>query len=287
MSVQAVKDTSTNSVAPDKIMQLGLAFWGAKTLLSAVELGVFGALAKEPSSAERLTRTLGLHERGSRDFFDALVALGMLQRKNNLYYNSEEADFYLDPSKPSYIGGFLLMINSRLYESWGKLSHALKTGRPESEAKQSTEDLFSELYSDQEKLKLFLSAMTGISLANAREIAAKFPWSKYTTFCDVGTAQGALAVEVARAHEHLQGTGFDLPAVEPIFTDYVRQNGLSARVKFHAGDFFKHDLPNTDVLVMGHILHDWNLEQKRMLVAKAYKALNEGGALIVYDAMID
>ena len=275
-------------VTPANIMKLGLAFWGSKTLLSAVELDVFTELAKAPSDLVTLTKNLKLHERASRDFFDSLVALGLLQRKDGVYSNTPETDKFLDAAKPSYIGGFLIMTSMRLYPTWGNLTEALRSGKPQSEAKDmSTQDLFAKLYSDSERLKVFLQAMTGISLGNAKHIARSFEWSKYKTFCDVGTAQGALAVEVAKAHPHLSGIGFDLSPVEPIFNEYVERNKLPERLKFESGDFFKGELPCCDVIVMGHILHDWNLEEKRLLVAKAYKALNPGGALIVYDAMID
>jgi 2-polyprenyl-3-methyl-5-hydroxy-6-metoxy-1,4-benzoquinol methylase len=288
MPVGTAPGQETSQVTPVKIMQLGLAFWGSKTLLSAVELDLFTELAKSPADAETLTKNLKLHERASRDFFDALVALGFLTRTNGVYANTPETETFLDAAKPSYIGGFLLMTNSRLYPTWGHLTEALRTGKPQSEAKDmSTQDLFATLYSDSDKLKVFLQAMTGISLGNARQIAQTFDWSKYKTFCDVGTAQGALAVQVAKAHPHITGVGFDLAPVEPIFNEYVEKNGLSDRIKFASGDFFKGELPQSDVIVMGHILHDWNLEEKRALVAKAYKALNPGGAIIVYDAMID
>ncbi|MBS1957822.1 MAG: methyltransferase domain-containing protein, partial [Cyanobacteria bacterium SZAS-4] len=288
MTVGTAANQDVAQVTPVKILQTGLAFWSSKTLLSAVELGIFTELAKGAADADSLTKSLKLHGRSNRDFFDALVALGFLKRENGVYSNTPETSTFLDAAKPSYIGGFLLMTNSRLYPSWGGLTEALKTGEPQNEMKGlSTQDLFAQLYSDQERLKGFLSAMTGISLGNAREIAARFDWSKYKTFCDVGTAQGALAVTVAKAHQHLNGIGYDLAAVEPIFNEYAQRNGLSDRLKFASGDFFKDEMPNVDVIVMGHILHDWNLEEKRMLVAKAYKALNPGGAIIVYDAMID
>ena len=89
------------------------------------------------------------------------------------------------------------------------------------------------------------------------------------------------------AHEHLDGEGMDLPVVRPIFEDYARAKGIEKRLRFHAGDFFKDPLPKTDVLIMGHILHDWNLDEKRMLLRKAYDALPSGGALIVHEAIID
>jgi hypothetical protein len=63
--------------------------------------------------------------------------------------------------------------------------------------------------------------------------------------------------------------------------------GLGERLKFSGGDFFSDPMPEADVLVMGHILHDWNLDEKRILLQKAYDALPEGGALIVYEAIID
>lgn len=271
---------------PENIMRLSLGFFQSKVLLSATELGVFTELAKQPLDAAQLSAKLGLHDRGSRDFFDALVSLGMLQRNGTVYQNTAETDYFLDEAKPSYIGGLITMANSRLYHSWGKLTDALRTGKPQNESSHS-EDMFKELYADKQRLEGFLGAMTGISLPLARTMAEKFEWANYKTFTDVGCAQGSLPVEVARKHLHLQGTGFDLPQVEPIFSDYVKRHDLDARLNFKAGDFWKDDLPATDVIVMGHILHDWDLEQKKTLVRKAHKALNDGGSFIVYDAMID
>ena len=129
--------------------------------------------------------------------------------------------------------------------------------------------------------------MTGISLATARVIAQRFPWRDYQTFVDIGGAQGAVPVQVALAHPHLNGGNFDLPVVGPIFTDYVASFGLQDRLRFHPGNFFTDPLPQADVLVMGHILHDWNLAEKRLLIGKAYAALPPGGALLIYEALID
>jgi precorrin-6B methylase 2 len=150
-----------------------------------------------------------------------------------------------------------------------------------------TADGFEALYSDPAQLRQFLSAMTGISLGAARAIAARFPWDRYESFTDVGCAQGALPVQVALAHPHLRGAGFDLPVVGPIFKEYVASFGLSERVRFAEGSFLDGQLPEADVLVMGHILHDWDLDTKRMLLEKAHRALPPGGSLIVYETLID
>ena len=277
----------TDSATPDRIMQLGLGFWGSKTLLSAVELGLFTELAGGPLDAETLGDRLGLHPRSLRDFLDALVSLRMLERDaDGLYANTPDADTFLDRAKPSYLGGMLEMANARLYPFWGSLTEALQTGRPQNEVK-SGGNFFEALYADPGRLEGFLSAMTGLSLGAARAIAQKFPWRQYKTFIDVGGAQGGLPVEVALAHPHLTGGIFDLPGVGPVFEKYVARHGLAERLRFQPGDFFKDPMPTADVLVMGHILHDWDLEEKRMLLKKAYDALPSGGALIVHEALID
>jgi precorrin-6B methylase 2 len=272
--------------SPDKILQIGLGFWATKTLLSAVEMEVFTELAKHPENLERLQGRLGLHPRGARDFLDALVALGFLQRQDGVYSNTPETDFFLDKRKPSYIGGVFEMANNRLYLFWGSLSEALRTGLPQNEAKEGV-DIFEKLYAEPARLKEFLKAMTGISRGANMAIARKAPWGDYKTFVDIGCAQGDLAVQIAAANPHLSGIGFDLPEVGPIFEEYVQANGLRDRVSFAGGSFFTDDLPSADVVTMGHILHDWDLETKRMLIEKAYKALPAGGALVIYEALID
>jgi SAM-dependent methyltransferase len=269
-------------------MQIGLGFWASKALLSAVEMGVFTELAKGPEEFDNLAGRLGLHRRSARDYLDALVALGLLQRSNGTYSNTPETDLFLDRHKPSYIGGVLEMANARLFGFWNHLTEALRTGRQQNEAKDdSGEATFEALYADPARLKTFLAAMSGISRGANITIAKKVPWEKYKTYADIGTAQGDLAVQIALANPHLKGIGFDLAQVGPTFEEYAEASGVGDRVSFQPGDFFTEALPNVDVLTMGHILHDWNLDDKKMLVGKAYKALNTGGALVVYDAIID
>jgi O-methyltransferase domain len=229
---------------------------------------------------------MGINERSVEDFLDALVALGMLDRKAGKYRNTPETDLFLDRNKPTYIGGVLEMANERLFGFWNSLTEGLRTGVPQNEAKQGG-NLFEAIYGDPQKLRGFLQAMTGLSLGSGRAMAERFPWRKYRTFIDVGGAQGGVPVQIALKHRHLTGGNFDLPVVEPIFEEYVRSFGLHDRLKFHPGDFFKDPFPKADVIIMGHILHDWNLDEKKALIAKAYAALPKGGAFIVHEALID
>jgi hypothetical protein len=153
----------SDAPSPEKILQTGMGFWASKTLLSAIEMGVFTTLAQGPQPLEALRVAFGLHARSAHDFFDALVALGFLRREAECYANAPDAELFLDKRKPSYVGGILEM----------------------------------------------------------------------------------------------------------------------------GGSSFERDLPQADVVLMGHILHDWDLPTKQMLVRKAYAALPPGGALIVYESIID
>ena len=276
-----------DDITPEHIIKVGVGFWASKTLLSAVEMGLFTELARGPENLPTLQGRMGLHPRSAQDFLDALVALGFLSRAEGVYSNTPATDLYLDRRKPTYVGGMLEMANHRLFGHWNHLTEALRTGKPQNEARDGEPSPFQALYADPDRLRGFLSAMSGISRGAALAIAAKFPWKNHTSYVDVGTAQGDTAVQIALAHPHLSGAGFDLAEVAPIFEEYTEKNGVAGRVRFIPGDFFQEALPKADVIVMGHILHDWGIDDKKMLIRKAYDALPAGGAYIVYESLID
>jgi len=273
-------------VTPDRIVKLGKAFRASKALFSAVELGVFGALAGGPRDLESLRAEIGISERGARDFFDSLVALGLLDRDEaGRYWNTPETDLYLDRNKPTYIGGELDHFSKRGYPHWHGLTAALKTGKPQSIA--SAGNYFSDLYSDPAMVETYTEGMTSSARLVAPAIVTKFPWRRYRTVIDIGCSQGGLPIEIARAHPHLRGGGFDLPPVRPRFESYVKQHGFADRLCFYAGDFRRDPLPPADVLIIGRVLHNWDLATKTKLLKNAYDALPPAGALIVYERMID
>jgi hypothetical protein len=287
LKAQTEENAMSEQPTPESILQVGLGFWPSKVLLSAVEMELFTHLAQGPQSLNTVQGRMGLHPRAARDFLDALVALGFLERAGGEYSNTPATDLFLDKHKPSYIGGMLEMANQRLYGHWNHLTEAVRTGLPQNEVRSGGASIFAALYADPARLKSFLGAMTGISHGANMAIASKFPWDRYRTFTDAGTAQGDLAVQIALANRHISGTGFDLAEVGPIFEEYAQRNGVADRLRFVDGSFFDQPIPSADVVVMGHILHDWSLEEKRLLIRKAYDALPHAGALIVYESIID
>jgi SAM-dependent methyltransferase len=285
------KGMNTPLPAPDSIVQTAFGFWNSKVLLTAVTFGLFTTLGQRRLTGIQIREELDLHPRGVADFLDALVAMKFLDREGDgtdaKYLNTPATALYLDRNSPRYIGGILEMLNARLFKFWHDLPEALHTGQAQNETKHGEKGIFEDLYVDPAKLEQFLDAMTGLSRINFEALAQKFDFSRYRTLCDVGGATGLLCIEVAKKHPHIQCISFDLPPVEPVAKKHIDAAGLSDRISIQSGDFFRDPLPKADVITMGMILHDWNLERKMQLIRSAYEAVAPGGAFVVVEALID
>ena len=272
-------------------MQTATGFWSSKVLLTAIELGLFSVIGDRTMTAQQLGDALGLHPRGTYDFFDALVALKFLGRDGDglegKYHNTPETATFLNKGSPAYIGGLPEMLNTRLFGFWNDLGTALKTGKPQNEVKHHGKPMFEELYSDPARLETFLEAMTGFQAANFQQLAEKFDFAQYKTVSDIGGALARLSCTVGTHHSHLMFSSFDLPAVAPHAQKHVDSAGMTDRITVVSGDFLQDTLPKADIVTMGNILHDWNLEHKKLLIKKAYDALPRGGAFIAIENVID
>ncbi|MCG2611539.1 acetylserotonin O-methyltransferase [Flavobacterium sp. SM15] len=288
-------ETSTavqTQITPARIIETGMAFFSSKALLSAVKLGVFTSLGgNKKLSGKEIQQAIGLSDRAVYDFLDGLVSLGFLNRTGLLetaeYSNTEETELFLDKNKPSYVGGILEMANDRLFRFWADLDDALLTGRPQNELKRNGKSMFDELYSDPARLKQFIHAMSGISTGNYVAFANTFDFSPYQTLCDIGGAAGILSIQVAKHNPHMNCTSLDLPQVTPITNETIAAHGVTDKVKSGIINFFTDEFPKADIITMGMILHDWDLENKKMLIKKAYNALPEGGAFVAIESLID
>jgi len=289
--LETIQKPETKQVDPSKIMQIGMGFWASKTLLTAVNMNLFTILAQGELSGQDLKEKLGLNNRGLYDFLDTLVALGFLKRSGlkatAMYSNADDAQLFLDKSKPSYMGGILEMANNRLYPFWNDLEEGLKTGKAQNETKNGGKPLFEAIYANEDRLREFIHGMGGVQAGNFMKLAHEFDFSKYNTLCDVGGSGANLSIHIAKNNEHMKCISFDLPPVGPIAKENVDSLGLNDRIEISSGDFFTDELAHADVITMGNILHDWGTEDKKMLIQKAYNALPQGGSLIVIENVID
>ncbi|MEU6172018.1 methyltransferase [Streptantibioticus parmotrematis] len=259
-------------------------WWKMKTFLSAVELRVFTALAERPLTAQELCDRTGVHSRPAADFYDALVALDLLRRDGDRYATTEETGEFLDENKRhSYLGDHFRVAMGGFAD---EMVEMLRTGQSPS-GRRGPGEFYEKTYATDDSTRRFHRAMTAMSLASADAIATGFPWDRYRTLADIGCAEGALPVRVLERHPHLSAVGMDLPPAREGFEEYVAAHGMADRLRFRPGDFFQDPMPSADVIVLGHVLHNWGLEDKHTLLKRAHEALAPGGAVVVYETMID
>ena len=268
-----------------EIGRLNSAFAQSRILSSAVDVGLFELLDQAPADAEAVATRLGLDPRLVPDFLRALTALGLVERVEDAYRNSPRAAACLVPGRPYYLGASVRATAARHYAAWARLTDALRGTAPADEGRGP--DAFARLYEQPDLARRFLAHMDSAHALVGPQLAEVVDWSKYASFVDVGGARGHIASVLVQSHPHLTGAVFELPAVEPFFHEYAAETGTADKLEFHGGDFFTDPLPQADVLIYGHVLHDWTAPRRAFLLELAFNTLRPGGALVVYDQMLD
>lgn len=273
--------TAPDVSTPAGIIRLCNAFCDAKALLTAVELDLFTKLHAGSATEEQLRKSLALHGRGLGDFLNLLVALGLLEKEGDRYRNAAGADRYLVTNLPTYVGGFMHRANNNLYPAWGLLTEALKTGKPQAEGD------FEQVIANPKVLGQFIRMMDALTQVLGPQLIEAFEWSEFKTMLDIGGCRGNMASQIVKANPDLYGHVFDLPPMKPFFTEHMATLGLTDRLEFHGGNVFHDDLPSADLVVLGHILHDFDCDHRKRILQKAAASVNPGGTLLVYDRMLD
>lgn len=267
-----------------QVMGILFGHWQTKLLLTAMDADLFTHLSGSPATADELAARLGYRMPGAESFFVGLVGLGLLETDGGRYANGPAAEQHLVRGRPGFMGGYLQFCQRELNPAWDGLGEALRTGEPQNRAAREGNPYHS-LYEDKPATDLFLDSMDMFNSGIAAHLA-DLDWSRWTSFVDVGGARGNIAHELVSRHPHLTGTVFDLPPLEPSFAAHMAGLGGTAAVSFHGGDFFADPLPEADVLVFGHVLHNWGPEDRLRLLRSAHRAVRPGGAVIVYDPMV-
>ena len=249
-------------------MQLALGYWPARAFSAAGELGVYDLLERAgPLDAPAIGDHLGVRSRALVELLDAVVELGVLARTGDRY------GLVAGPPDPE----ILAIADADAFRAWADLPSVLRDGR-------SVASMYQGLMSDRERLRAFADLMAGVS-APARRAVSELDFGEASTLCDVGGADGRLAIEVAIAQPRLRCTTFDLPPFQPLAAARVDAAGVAEQVSPIGGDFFEDPLPSSDVVVLSLVLLDWDEHEKRALLAACHDALPPGGLLVIVDRL--
>jgi acetylserotonin N-methyltransferase len=265
---------------PQPVIDLIYAFRKSKTMFAAVALGVFDRLHEAPAAVDAFP---GDHS-GMERLLDGCVSLGLLEKSGGQYRNSAIAEEYLRRSSPRTLAGYILYSNAALYPMWGRLEDAVQEGtnrwEPVFGFKPSA--LFEHFFNTEEARTAFLLGMHGFGQLSSPAVVAAFDLSRFTRLVDLGGATGHLALAALERYPHLRAAVFDLPQAVATAAEFT-----GGRVELIAGDFFHDELPPADLYAAGRILHDWSEDRIRLLLAKIHNAIEDGGALLIAEALLD
>ena len=271
---------------PIRLFQFATGFWVSQVLFAAVELEVFTSLATRPLTAEEFSHHSGLKRRPAEALLIALVSLGLLGKRGDRYKNSRLAARWLVKGFPEYLGDGLLMLSQRLYRPWGHLLEALREDRPTSYPPQE-DHLFSFLAQNPAEARLFTRAMHALSLLPARALARRYDFSRHKRLADLGGGSGVYCIEAVRRFPLLQANLVEGRAAVEVARDLIGAAGLEDRIEVHEGDLFHDSLPEgTDVVLLSHVVHDFSLEESRLLIGHLYQQLPANGVLLLSEWLL-
>ena len=259
---------------PNTIREFAASFQKSRILLSGFELDIFTNIDESGTTNYQIANNLHLDEHACERLLNALVSLGFLVKKNQLFFNTEESFNFLSKKSSNYLGG--LMHSNHLWNIWSKLTNVVKTGNSahSSEINERGE----------EWLFPFINAMHDRAKKQAPEQLANIDLSDIKSTLDIGGGSGAYSMEFVSKKPGIEATVFDLPNVIPITIKFIEKEGFSDKIKTYTGDYTTNDLPKGfDLVFLSAIIHSNSLETNQDLIKKCFNSLNNNGRIIIQD----
>jgi hypothetical protein len=253
----------------------------ARIVQTAVELGVFDALATSPARAETMALTLKLDQRAAELLLNALTSLQLLHKESEAFSLTEISKRHLVHSSPQYVGS-MIRFDASLWQCWGKLTEAIRTGAPA-----RPPNMYQD---DPNETEVFINAMD--SLVKARGdtdiMASALDWSNINRLLDVGSGPATYPIALCNKFATLRATVFDLPATLKITERYVRRAGMTERIELIGGDYRTESIPGTyDVVFLSNIIHGEGTDDNRALIRKVAACLQPSGCIVIKDHILE
>jgi hypothetical protein len=263
---------------PGNLLELSVQFWETCALHAGVKIGVFTQIGGEPLTARETADRLNASVDGTERLLNALVAMGLLEKRNDRFTCMAPVRELLSQDSPAYIG-HIIMHHHHLMESWARLDQAVVSGRPIRERSS---------FSREEWRASFLMGMFNMALALAPRIVAAVDLSGRRRVLDLGGGPGTYAIHFCLKNPEIKGTVFDLPTTRPFAEKTIARFGLSDRIAFTDGNYLTDDIPGEyDVAWLSHILHGEGPEDCLNIIRKTVSALEPGGWVIIHEFILN
>lgn len=262
----------------DELYSIANAFRQSRILLTAVELDVFSQLAKQELTSVKVAHAIGTDPRATDRLMNALCVMGLLEKRDGLFFNTPLASKHLVRGAEGYLGN-LGHVN-HLWNLWSGMTDAVRdgTGKGREPVGDRGEDW----------LEAFIGAMHHRGRAQAAEDVNLIDLHDAVRVLDVGGGSGIFSMAMLRVKQDLRATVFDLPEVVPITQRYVREAGLADRIDTRAGNYLTDDLGDGyDVVFLSAIIHSNSPDENRQLIRKCADALRPGGQVVVQDFIME
>jgi len=250
-----------------------------KIFHTAAELNLFTLLEQTPMSAGEVAAKISGNARALAVLLDALTAMGLLEKRGQLYRCENEISRMLSERSQETILPMVLHMAS-LWKRWSRLTDIAKGGGV-------TDDEFN-FVRDTEELRAFIGAMHSIGAPMAQRIAEAVSPGTSRSLLDVGGGSGTYTIAFLRAVPNLRATLFDLPEVIEMARERLRKEDLLDRVSLVAGSYYLQEFPEGhDLALISAIIHSNSLEENLELYRKVFRALKPGGRILIRDHVMN
>jgi SAM-dependent methyltransferase len=259
------------------LMRLVHGFEAARIFLVAVEQDLFTPLEKG-CRADELAELRNLDARAVELLLNALVATGVLEKRQDRFYNGPAASSCL-VAGDNYRGHIFRHIG-HCWDSWSDLDSVVRDGAP----REVGED--QALGDDEVRTRDFIRGMDDVTRELAPEVVGKLDLNGVRVILDVGGGPGRYASTFLESHPEVEEVRlFDLPGALEVARENLQGD---ERVKLVPGDFTRDRFEDgVDLVWVSQVLHSLDEQECQELLSKAASCLNPGGRVLVHEFLLD
>lgn len=264
---------------PGKLLEISGGYWKTCVLHAGVKLDIFSTLGADSMAGEEIAQKIATDARATLKLLDALTAVGLLEKKDDTYANTEASLKFLSKTSPQYIG-YIILHHHHLMESWAKLDQGIRSGKPVRSRSAHADD--------GRRREAFLMGMFNMAMSMAPQVVKSIDLSDRSRLLDLGGGPGTYAVHFCLNNPQLRATVYDLASSRPFAEKTIVKFGLTDRVRFVGGNYLQDPVEGTyDAVWLSHILHAEGPQNCQTIIAKAAAALKPGGMIIIHDFILD